>query len=81
LRINNKSSITLLNKGMSTSEKTRHIAIRFFFVNDRIEAREVVLEYMPTGDMIADIMTKPLQGDLFRSMICVPTNDGVCGAT
>jgi hypothetical protein len=50
---------------MSTNGKTIHIAIRFFFVHDRIKAREVVLEYKPTGDMVEGIMTKPLQGELF----------------
>jgi hypothetical protein len=27
-----------------------------------------LMQYMPTGDMLADIMTKPLQGELFRGM-------------
>jgi hypothetical protein len=27
---------------------------------------EVIIEYCPTGDMIADFFTKPLQGSLFR---------------
>jgi hypothetical protein len=44
------------------------VAIRYFFVKDRIDSGEIVVEHMPTGLMIADIMTKPLQGDLFRKM-------------
>jgi hypothetical protein len=56
----NKSSIIMLNKGMNSSEKTRHIAIRFFFVNDLIESHEVVLEHMPTELMTADVLIKPL---------------------
>jgi hypothetical protein len=58
----------LANKGFSTSEKTRHIAIRYFFVKDRIDAGEVVVEYLPTEQMVADVMTKPLQGTLFRRL-------------
>ena len=68
LKQDNKSTMVLLNKGMSTSERTRHIGIRFFFVKDRIETKEVVLEYLPTTEMVADVMTKPLQGELFRKM-------------
>jgi hypothetical protein len=64
----NKSTIVLANKGHSTAERTRHIAIRFFFVKDRIDAGEIAIEYLPTEDMIADILTKPLQGDLFRKL-------------
>jgi uncharacterized protein YebE (UPF0316 family) len=41
-----------------------------------VEAGEVVIEYLPTEVMSADIMTKPLQGDLFREM-----RDRVLGIT
>ena len=37
-----------------------------FFVADRVAAKEVTIEYCPTGDMIADYFTKPLQGSLFK---------------
>lgn len=61
----NTSTITLAEKGRSTSDKTRHVNIRYFFVKDRIAAGEVVLEYLPTSEMVADVLTKPLQGALF----------------
>ena len=64
----NQSCMVLANRGFSTSEKSRHIAIRYFWVTDRIESGEVLLEYLRTEDMMADIMTKPLQGALFRKM-------------
>ena len=64
----NQSTMALANKGFSTSEKSRHIAIRFYFVKDRIDAGEVVVEYLPTEAMIADVLTKPLQGTLFRKL-------------
>ena len=64
----NMSTIALAGKGQSTAERTRHIAIRFFFVKDRVDAGEIVIEYLPTEEMVADILTKPLQGDLFRRL-------------
>jgi hypothetical protein len=64
----NQSTIALANKGFSTSDKTRHIAIRYFFVKDRVDSGEIVLEYLPTERMTADVLTKPLQGTLFRTM-------------
>jgi hypothetical protein len=64
----NKSTIIMAEKGKTTSERTRHINVRYFFVKDRIENGEVQLEYMPTEDMIADSLTKPLQGSMFREM-------------
>lgn len=63
----NKSSILLEKNGKSSSGKrTRHISIRYFFVTDRIAKGELSLEWCPTKDMIADFMTKPLQGFLFK---------------
>ena len=64
----NKSTICLANKGRSTNERTRHIKIRYFFILHYIDANEIVIEYMPTEDLIADIMTKPLHGTTFRKL-------------
>ena len=49
----------------SSSKRTRHINIRYFFVTDRISAGELNLSYCPTLNMIGDYFTKPLQGSLF----------------
>ena len=64
----NQSTIVMAEKGRSTSARTRHISIRFFFIKDRIESGEIILEYKPTADMVADILTKPMQGELFRRL-------------
>jgi hypothetical protein len=64
----NMSAITLMEKGRSTSQRTKHIATRYFFVKDRISSGEIKLIHMGTKNMIADFYTKPLQGELFRHM-------------
>jgi hypothetical protein len=64
----NKGTISLIDKGCAASARTRHINVRYFFIKDRVDAGEVEVEYKPTGEMIADILTKPLQGELFRRM-------------
>ena len=61
----NKSTIALATKGRSTSERSRHIKIRYFFVQHYIASNEIRLEYLPTGEMVADILTKSLHGSLF----------------
>ncbi len=63
----NMSSMLLEKNGrQSSGKRTRHINIRYFFVRDRIRAKEVQVEYCPTADMVADVLTKPLQGAAFR---------------
>ena len=46
--------------------------MRYFFVKDRVDKGELEIEYCPTKLMIADYMTKPLQGkqfEMFRYLI------------
>ena len=40
--------------------RTKHIDIRYHFIRDTLASGEIVLQYLPTADMVADIMTKPL---------------------
>ena len=59
----NKSAMLLETNGIaSSSKRTRHINIRFFFVADRIKAGELRVEYCSTDEMVADFFTKTLQG-------------------
>jgi hypothetical protein len=63
----NQSAILLEKNGRaSSSKRTRHLNIRYFFIYDRIESKEVRVEYCGTDDMIADFFSKPLQGSLFK---------------
>ena len=63
----NKSSMLLERNGKASSGKqTRHINIRYFFITDRVMQGKVSLVWYPTGDMIRDFATKPLQGSLFK---------------
>ena len=62
----NKSAILLEKNGrVSSSKRTKHIDVRYFFVTDRIQRGEVTPQWCPTGEMVADFMTKPLQGKAF----------------
>jgi hypothetical protein len=69
LHQDNKSAILLEENGKaSSSKRTRHINIRYFFVTDHVKGKEVSIKYCPTRDMISDYFTKPLQGSLFQKM-------------
>jgi len=65
LHQDNKSTMILAERGKSVSGRTRHVSIRYFFVKDRIESKEIKIVHTGTEDMIADFFTKPLQGALF----------------
>lgn len=63
----NKSTITLAEKGRSTSNRTRHVSIRYFFVKDRIESKDINVIHTGTEKMVADFFSKPLQGHAFEA--------------
>jgi hypothetical protein len=63
----NKSAILLERNGKaSSSKRTKHTAIRYFFITDRVTNGNLTISWCPTADMIGDYMTKPLQGASFR---------------
>jgi hypothetical protein len=71
----NQSAILLERNGRrSSGRRTRHINIRYFFVTDRIKNGELRVEYCPTGDMVADFFTKPLQGAQFKKLRAIIMN-------
>ena len=62
----NMSTIAMIKNGMSKSDRTRHMNVRYFWTKERVDSGDIEIVYTPTDDMIADILTKPLQGDKFR---------------
>ena len=61
-------TMAMIDRGGSTSDRTRHVAIRYFWVKDRVESKEVEVVYCPTEEMIADILTKPIVGAQFIAL-------------
>lgn len=67
LKQDNKAAILLETNGRkSVGKRNRALNIRYFFMTDQIKKNNVVVEYCSTDEMIADFMTKPLQGSKFR---------------
>jgi hypothetical protein len=61
----NQSTMAMLANGGSKSDRTRHISIRYFWTKERVDKGDLAIVYIPTDQMIADILTKPLQGEKF----------------
>jgi hypothetical protein len=52
----NQSAILLAKNGQgSSSKRTKHINIRYFFMADRIAKKEVRVDYCATGDILYTI--------------------------
>ncbi len=63
----NKSAILLETNGWASSSKqTKHIEIWYYYVADCIAKGDLSVVLCPTNKMIADFLTKPLQGKVFQ---------------
>jgi hypothetical protein len=67
-------------------KRTKHVDIRYHFIREKVEQGQIILQYCPTAEMIADIFTKPLAGEKFsylRDKLGVRRvgvlTEGVCG--
>ncbi len=59
LYADNQSAIAII-KNPGFNERTKHIDTKYHFVRDAYRKGMLQLEYIPTADMTADIMTKAL---------------------
>ena len=65
----NKSAILLQKNGKASSTKrTRHMNIKYFYVTDQVKQGHLKIEYCPTDQMIADYFTKPTTGSTFAKL-------------
>ena len=54
------------NRKKPSTKHTKHINVRYYFINNWVETEDVVIKYCPTKEMLVDYFTKPLQGALFK---------------
>jgi hypothetical protein len=52
-----------LAKNPVSHERTKHIDIRYHFIRELIEAKMIDLQYLPTEEMLADLLTKGMARD------------------
>ena len=61
----NTSAINI-SKNPVMHAKTKHIAIKYHYVRELVEDKQVKMEYIHSKEQIADIFTKPLPKDAFE---------------
>ena len=65
----NMSAILLEKNGRaSSSKRTRHILLRYYFVKEHVDSGMIQIVHCPTKQMWADYFTKPVQGALFYQL-------------
>ena len=54
----NQGAIALA-KNPVNRQRCKHIDIKYHFIRENVNNGRFILEYCPTGQMIADVLTKP----------------------
>jgi hypothetical protein len=70
----NMSTISLVTKG-GGKPRTKHLRVRQHLIKGKVSGKEISIVHTPTTRMLADTMTKPVQGEQFRWMIGRITGD------
>ena len=65
LYCDNTSAINI-SKNPVMHAKTKHITIKYHYVRDLVEDKQVKMEYIHSKEQIIDIFTKPLPKDAFE---------------
>lgn len=61
----------------SFSSRTKHIALRFFFIRELVTERKISIHYVPTEDNLADIGTKHFNKHRFKHLMDLINNFNV----
>eukprot|EP00253_Pinus_taeda_P026209 PITA_26209 len=61
----NTSAISI-SKNPVMHSKTKHIPIKYHFLREQVLEQKVKLEYVPSKEQVADILTKPLPRETFE---------------
>ena len=65
IMVDNQGAIALAKKE-GWNRRTRHINVRYQYVQDAVKGRMIRMEYVTTGDQLADGLTKALKPELFE---------------
>ena len=64
--VDNKCSMHLLEQGTGSFKRAKHIKVRYFWLKDLIDEKEIVLLYIPSEELVADMLTKATTGAKFK---------------
>lgn len=59
------TGIVVLTENLIQHSKMKHVELDLCFVTEKVENRQVIVNFVPPPDQVADILTKPLTEKVF----------------
>lgn len=63
----NQSAIHI-SRNLVENQRTKHIEIHMYFIRHLIHDDSLILEYVPTSELVVDIFTKPFASPWYLQM-------------
>ena len=64
----NQSVIHMVNNDFKF-KYTKYMTVKAYYARELVQAKRIVLQYLPTTDMTADLLTKPLNTKLVTKVV------------
>ena len=64
----NQSAIAMTGNPVQHS-LTKHISIRYHFITEHVQQKEIEIHFIPTDQQLVDIFTKPLPEAVFVKLV------------
>jgi hypothetical protein len=55
-----------LSKNPISHDSLKHVDIKYQYIRDMVQRKEVLVQYLPIDEKIADVLTKPLAKSKFK---------------
>jgi hypothetical protein len=68
LRIDNTSSIHMIDTPDQVTSRTKHINVSYHWIREEMQKQTILPEYVPSEKNISDIFTKGLQGPKHKEL-------------
>ena len=67
--VDSQCAMQMLQQGTGSFKRAKHIKVQLFWMKELLDNGSLKLIYMPTDELVADILTKPLTGWKFQYLL------------
>ena len=69
MEVDSTCAMQMVKQGTGSFKRAKHIKVRFFWLKDLLDQGLLELIYTHTDELVADILTKPLNGWKFYYLL------------
>jgi hypothetical protein len=67
--VDSTCAMQMMKQGTGSFKRAKHIKVRFFWMKELLDEGKIKLINVPTDELVADILTKPMLGGKFHYLL------------